>query len=354
MKTRYLIALALGAGAAAGTAMGCELISSVDRSKIAATGSGGSAGGGGEGGAGGATTGGGMGGMAMGGGGQGGMGGFPDECSNGMQDGMETGVECGGGTCPGCANGITCNAGTDCSSTFCADGVCCDAACDGECQACAMAGMEGTCTAHPQGSDPENDCDMQTADTCGTTGMCDGNGACELHPAGTACGDMQSCTGDTQTNADACDGMGMCEDAGTTMCAPYVWGAMGCLTSCTMSNQCSTDNYCDTATNQCVPKLANGQDCTGNGNQCQSGHCVDGVCCNTGCSVGCQSCNIIGLVGTCSTLPQGTVDPICAAPNTTCDSMGLCKLPAGASCMMDTECASGMCTGTPVPICTTP
>lgn len=56
--------------------------------------------------------------------------------------------------------------------------------------------------------------------------------------------------------------------------------------------------------------LEDGDACT-EGEQCSSGNCVDGVCCDTECGGGvagdCQSCNAVGHVGTCWTLESGTV-----------------------------------------------
>jgi len=46
-------------------------------------------------------------------------------CSDGIKNGSETDVDCGGSTCPKCANGKLCSAGGDCTSGFCSPtGVC--------------------------------------------------------------------------------------------------------------------------------------------------------------------------------------------------------------------------------------
>lgn len=45
-------------------------------------------------------------------------------CSDGIQNGSETGVDCGGGNCAPCANGQGCNAASDCASGICSGGVC--------------------------------------------------------------------------------------------------------------------------------------------------------------------------------------------------------------------------------------
>ena len=55
--------------------------------------------------------------------------------------------------------------------------------------------------------------------------------------------------------------------------------------------------------------LANGDHCNP-GDPCGSGHCVDGVCCDTACTGQCQACDLPdahGKLGTCSTVMSGGV-----------------------------------------------
>lgn len=58
------------------------------------------------------------------------------------------------------------------------------------------------------------------------------------------------------------------------------------------------------------------------GSSCQSGQCVDGVCCQSACAGTCDSCALPGLAGTCAPLSPG--------------SPGTC--PAGMSCTADGGC----------------
>jgi hypothetical protein len=51
----------------------------------------------------------------------------------------------------------------------------------------------------------------------------------------------------------------------------------------------------------------NGTACTAD-NDCQSGHCADGVCCNTACDGVCSSCKLTATKGTCTPYPTDT-DP---------------------------------------------
>jgi hypothetical protein len=83
------------------------------------------------------------------------------------------------------------------------------------------------------------------------------------------------------------------------------------------------------------------------GVECLSGVCSDGVCCSTGCSLACKSCNVTGLAGACSNIPamQHDSNPAgtCSGVNF-CDGKGACKLGAGQPCMLGTDCISMVCT----------
>jgi len=84
--------------------------------------------------------------------------------------------------------------------------------------------------------------------------------------------------------------------------------------------------------------------------QCGAGHCVDGVCCNTGgtaCPL-CQSCNVTGSAGTCTFVGTGVAEPHGACmPNGACGNTGLCaanqscaKAAPGTSCGATASCSA--------------
>ena len=82
---------------------------------------------------------------------------------------------------PGKPIGSSCAIGGECASGSCADGVCCNTACTGTCVTCAGQGTVGTCVNAQLGTDPRDECAVEAASTCGSTGMCDGTGACDKY-----------------------------------------------------------------------------------------------------------------------------------------------------------------------------
>jgi hypothetical protein len=78
--------------------------------------------------------------------------------------------------------------------------------------------------------------------------------------------------------------------------------------------------------------------------ECSTGHCADGVCCDTACGERCHSCATLDAPGKCTVLPagvdlRGECGPVgtCVA---TCDGKGSC-VGAGSG----TQCAQQRCTG---------
>ncbi len=103
-------------------------------------------------------------------------------------------------------------------------------------------------------------------------------------------------------------------------------------------------------------RFAVGATCAADG-ECDSGYCIDGVCCTTRCTGLCLACNVSGREGTCSPILMGE-DPAreCAEDvvsscggNGTCDGAGACaRYKVGteckaATCVGSTETAAGVC-----------
>jgi hypothetical protein len=72
-----------------------------------------------------------------------------------------------------------------------------------------------------------------------------------------------------------------------------------------------------------VPPKARGQTC-GAADECASGFCKDGVCCNSACTDACNSC----VTGKCTEVKNAEDDPECVAPMT-CNDKGKCVTASG-------------------------
>ena len=116
--------------------------------------------------------------------------------------GADPDVECAGKVCNGMglcrsSNGTICDGDDECVSGHCVDGLCCDTACDGgasDCQACDVAGSEGSCAPLAAGAV----CRVAAA-ACDAEELCDGVAtAC---PPDAAAPNGTPCEGGTCTNA---------------------------------------------------------------------------------------------------------------------------------------------------------
>jgi hypothetical protein len=91
--------------------------------------------------------------------------------------------------------------------------------------------------------------------------------------------------------------------------------------------------------------LENGKPCLV-GDQCQSGKCVDGACCESSCASPCHACNMAESAGKCVPAPEGTDlrgdcprdEPASCQRDGACDGRGGCRLYTAT-----TECAPGAC-----------
>ncbi len=112
---------------------------------------------------------------------------------------------------------------------------------------------------------------------------------------------------------------------------------------------CKTDKDC-VAPNICMNgscgKKPQGSRCQIAG-ECQSNFCVDGVCCDSACAGGCQTCGLKNAPGHCSNVGVGLPDPHgkckdmgvgSCATNGKCDGNGSCQ-----AYPPDTVCAGEKC-----------
>jgi hypothetical protein len=238
---------------------------------------------------------------------------------------------CGGATCglqrP---NGAACSAKGDCTSGFCADGVCCDSACTAACSVCNLPLALGECSPVAEGSpDPRKLCTKEPVTACGLSGLCDGEGSCAKYLEDTICKPEQ-CTGPTTYSPPStCDGNGKCVAEAAETCDPAGCQNNRCVTMCTADTQCAPGKAC---VNGSCGELPAGRPCAKE-DDCLSGFCVDGVCCNTECDEVCMTCAATGKRGTCAPAADGVADAECdvTTPQTCgttgrCDGAGKCAL----------------------------
>ena len=267
-------------------------------------------------------------------------------------DDCVAGSFCVAGSCGKKPSGAECSAAGECQSGFCAQGICCNSACTDACKACNLSATLGLCTAVPDGApDPQEQCKTGAQSTCGTTGACLA-GACAYFAKGLACKLPVCASTSSESPASACDGRGSCVTPADLPCGTFVCSSTACLSSCTRDGDCVSPNTC---VNSSCGLKPNGAACT-IGNQCGSGFCTEGVCCNSACSDGttgglCKSCKVAGKVGTCSAVQDGQADPKqrCGASNPAdgdCSNDGTCN--GGGACRpwsTATGCRQASCAG---------
>lgn len=210
------------------------------------------------------------------------------------------------------SQGCACNVDSECYSGHCVDAVCCDDACAGTCMACTQAkkgqGEDGTCQPVIAGLDTDNECSTEDPSSCGMDGFCDGAGACRLHPQGTVCAPSSCIDDQSQVNPDVCDGKGACTDGGNGACTTgYLCKDGGCKSSCGDASDCVAGFEC--IGGECRHR-PNGTTCSTD-DQCDSQHCVDGICCDSVCDGQCEACDVtLGQCVPVTGAPHG-VRPSC-------------------------------------------
>jgi hypothetical protein len=164
----------------------------------------------------------------------------------------------------------------------------------------------------------------------GTGGTGTGGGGQGAGPTTSSGGGMAGCTDptkcpgiDTTCQWRVCDGevcgvdvavAGVpCTESGGALCD----GAGSCV-------ECLGDQHCvnePCINNLCGATLPDGEACSG-GNECQSGHCTDGVCCATACGGLCEACvatKTCGDDGVCAPIVSGTdPDAECSGQTNVC------------------------------------
>jgi hypothetical protein len=141
-----------------------------------------------------------------------------------------------------------------------------------------------------------------------------------------------------------CDGQGSCVECtkddhcgpGTRVC--FQEQCFDCADSVQNGNETGVD--CGGSCPGCLGDVCN------TGAACESGYCIDAVCCGSLCGT-CYACNNPGSVGQCKVVPKEEEDvPGClSVAGKACNGFGVCKTAVGYSCTYDIECASNQCMG---------
>ena len=201
----------------------------------------------------------------------------------------DAGAHCDTVCVPNFADGQACDEASDCTSGHCQNGYCC---------------ASGDCCAEA------SDCPFGTY---ATPSVCNSAATCQGTRSDPVCSATSQCAvGPAVPDDSGCAGL-VSNDCGlfpsitcTSMPDQPTNQAALCDMVCASSAECDFGAFCSGMT--CAPRGMAGDACTTTA-QCASGlSCVDGVCCTSACTGGCQACNVAGSRGTCTPIPAGT-DP---------------------------------------------
>lgn len=129
-----------------------------------------------------------------------------------------------------------------------------------------------------------------------------------------------------------------------TICSTGVCNNAGaCVDSCNDKRRNGDETGEDCGGKHC--KKCVGTKCDKNQDECASGFCIDGVCCEAACYGACMNCAMPATIGECTTLEFGSDAGTCPSSQM-CDGDGACKLAIGEQCTSNADCASAECLGT--------
>jgi hypothetical protein len=210
---------------------------------------------------------------------------------------------------------------------------------DGTCQ-CAIGGSRA-CGTHPQDGVGRCKAGSQTC-MAGPSNGSSAWGGCSgsVGPASAdSCepGDDANCNGTKNEGCNCSNGasrscaqdgkLGNC-GKGTESCTNGTWGA--CSVTPQANDRCDVvgdDSNCNGKKNEGCTEL--GQGCSSNGD-CESGHCVMGICCGTACPAGstssCGNDGTCDATGTCRKYSNGTVcQAASCSDRSNAHEVGLCQ-----------------------------
>lgn len=265
----------------------------------------------------------------------------PDDALFGLDDDLVDIVNWSVGTvvtdCTGIRAGMPCDDGLYCTRRDRCDGA---GACVGAGDPC----NDGSaCTVDTCFEATDSCTNVTESNRCVIGGECIANGY--VHPAypclvcdpardasdwspldeGTVCGAAE-CAGGLIVPEATCSSTGQCLRAASVRCAVgYCADAVSCVSECT-AGECPGDSFC-APSGACELRRANGSSCAADVD-CTSDSCVDGICCDTGCTGSCMSCVVPGFAGTCTAVPAGSDPDGECGQGGYCTGAGECSVPA--------------------------
>ncbi len=134
---------------------------------------------------------------------------------------------------------------------------------------------------------------------------CDSAASCSGTRTDGVCSTSSQCTAAVVNDDSGCIGLesNTCTTYPSVFCTAVVnQTAPTCASSCVVDTDCDASAHCDA--NVCIPDLGPGGFCD-EPSDCTGGlTCVDSVCCNSACNGTCEACDLPGLAGTCSAVPN--------------------------------------------------
>lgn len=230
-----------------------------------------------------------------------------------------------------CAEGFVCNGvGLGCSERCVTDADCAESHyCDGQSERCALRRSRG------------DECDDRAGQDCRTAGCRVCLGGNSPNDRDGHCVDGRCCNTACPGGCDTCSS-GTCKllpqgSAGLPRCAlGLVCDGVHsqCPAGCTDDADCEADAYCDDE-GQCAERRPTAAHC-GQSEECASGHCVDGLCCESICDSQCKACDNPNAPGSCT-----AVDGAPHGSRPACEGSGHCN--AAGDFVPAPLCISGSC-----------
>jgi hypothetical protein len=182
---------------------------------------------------------------------------------------------------------------------------------------------------------------------CCAVATCPAGNSCKVDGSGCSTNDSFSCVADA--------------DCASGHCANGVCCDKACNGLCEACNLSTTPGTCTSLGPSCLGEPADAAPAPDAGTdgappivheaftrctkdvQCGTGHCVEGICCDTACTDRCHSCALQGTIGKCTVEPTGVDLKHECGPGRAC--LGTCSAGACVGSAAGTQCDQQKCTG---------